>query len=69
MRPDYARKIKQAGYDPTAADLVNLSRKGVSSSFVASLHDPNKPNLSIEAIVDLNRKGVDAMTVRKIRRR
>jgi hypothetical protein len=64
---DYARKVKQAGYNLTAADLVTLSRNGVSSSFMVSLHDPNKPNLSVDAIVDLSRRGVDAATVKKIR--
>jgi hypothetical protein len=64
---DYARKVKQAGYHLSAADLITLSRNGVSSNFVASLHDPNKPNLSVDAIVDLSRKGVDAATVKRIR--
>ena len=64
---DYARKVKQAGYHLTAAQLVTLSHNGVSSSFIASLHDPNKPNLSVDAIVDLSRKGVNAATVKRIR--
>mgnify|MGYP006175039423 CR=1 FL=1 len=47
--------------------MFTLSRNGVSSNLLASLHDPNKPNLSVDAIVDLNRKGVDAATVKRIR--
>ncbi|MEA2711139.1 MAG: hypothetical protein QOF78_3740 [Phycisphaerales bacterium] len=64
---DYAKKIKKAGYTCSAADLVALSRNGVSSSFMVALHDENKPNLSVDAIVDLSRKGVDAETVKRIR--
>jgi hypothetical protein len=64
---DYARRIRQSGYNATASDLIALNRNGVSSQFVAALHEPNKPNLSVDAIVDLNRRGVDAATVKKIR--
>ena len=64
---DYAKRAKEAGYDLTAADLVELNRNGVSSNFLVALHDPEKPNLSVDAIVDLNRRGVDAATVKKIR--
>jgi len=64
---DYAKRARQAGYRLTAGDLVELSRNGVSSNFLASLHDPNRPNLSVDAIVDLNRRGVDAATVKKLR--
>jgi hypothetical protein len=64
---DFAKKVRQAGYDLSAAELITLTRNGVSTSFMLALHDPKKPNLPVDTIVDLNRRGVDAATVKKIR--
>jgi hypothetical protein len=64
---DYARQLKTAGYDFTAQDLIKLNRHGVPSTFAAALRDPTKSNLSPDTLIDLNNKGLDADTIKKIR--
>jgi len=67
INSDYAAGLKKAGYTLDVKDIIRLHNAGVNVDYVAAMTTPNKNNLTVDQIINLRNRGVDAETVRKLR--
>lgn len=68
INPDYAAALRKAGYSFTPDEMIRLQHAGVDADFAAALVAPGHENLPVDDIIALRQKGLDADTVRKLRK-
>jgi hypothetical protein len=62
-----AAELKKAGYNFSAEELRRLKFSGVSADYAVAAAVPGRSHLSADQLIHLRMRGVDALTLRKLR--